>query len=61
MVTDEEREAFTAALWKQHGDKLPDHIARQMGDMAAAKDWGGLEFWQDIYARADVMMWEARN
>lgn len=56
MVTEEERETFTAALWAKHGDALPVYVATRIGEFAAAGDQGGVAFWQDIAARADAMM-----
>jgi len=56
MVTDEERETFTAALWAKHGTALPVYVAARLGQQVAAGDAGGIAFWQDIAARADAMM-----
>lgn len=56
MVTVEERETFTAALWAAHGAALPVYIARRLGVQVAAGDAGGLAFWRNIAACADAMI-----
>lgn len=61
MITDEERETFTAALWAKHGADLPRYIAERIGEQAVAQDAGGVAFWRDIAARANAMMSAARQ
>lgn len=56
MITEQERETFTAALWSKHGADLPRYIAERIGELAVAQDAGGVAFWRDIATRANVMM-----
>lgn len=61
MITDAERETFTAALWAKHSNDLPRYVAARVGKQVMAGNTCGVEFWKDIAARADAMMRSVRQ
>lgn len=60
-VSDAERDVFAAALWTRHGARLPGYVAAKIGVFAVAGDADGVQFWQDIAARADALMGSPRQ
>jgi hypothetical protein len=50
------REAEALAVWQQHGDWAPVHIAQRIGAHAIKRDQGGVDRWKDIARALDRLM-----
>lgn len=61
MITNEELDVFTAALWAKHGDDLPRYVEMRLLAFAAAGDAGGEAFWRDIGERVLAMYFATRQ
>jgi hypothetical protein len=48
LTEDDWRLAEALAIRKQHGDAAELHIARRIGELAAAGDWEGVDRWKAI-------------
>lgn len=56
VTPEQERLAEALAVFEQHGDRAPVHIAERIGALALAGDAAGAARWQEIAAALDGVL-----